>query len=192
MNAKMIGAAVAVAAGVTFPLAACGSSPTPTVTTVTATPAYPTYSSPCPLGDGFDKCMDTRRAERQAAAARPSARPSSSSNPAQPKHDDGGIPWWAWMLIVPAGLAVLAFLGFKLMEANDERTVARANARVAELDARPRPVVDYDDYEDDDELDEDDMTFLQRVTDPAPAPAAPAPPAGGGLLSSLRNQGGAQ
>ncbi|OHU35726.1 hypothetical protein BKG80_23530 [Mycobacteroides chelonae] len=198
MSIKRIGATVAVASALAFPLAACGSSSAPVMTTVTATttPTYPTYSSPCPLGDGFDRCMDTRRAERQAAdAERPSARASSSSNPAQSKHDDSGLPWWAWTLIVPTGLIVLAVLGFKLMEANDERAISRAQARVAELDARPRPVVDYDDYEDDedDELDElpaEDMAFLHRVTDPAPAPAQPAPPASGGLLSSLRQQGG--
>lgn len=194
MILKRIGATAAVAVGVTFPLAACGSSPAPVVTTVTATtPTYPTYSSPCPLGDGFDRCIDTRRAERQAAdAARPSARPSS--NPAQSKHDGGGLPWWSWLLIVPAaGIGVLAF-GFKVMEWNDERTVRRAEARVDELDARPRPVVDYDDYEDDDEDDElgaEDMDFLHRATDPTPsAPAQPVQPASGGLLSSLRQQGG--
>lgn len=192
MIIKRFGATAAVAIGVSLPLAACGSSPAPTVTTVTATtPAYPTYSSPCPLGDGFDSCMDTRRAERQAAdAARPSAR--VSSNPAQSKHDGGGLPWWSWLLIVPAGLALFAFLAIKLMEANDERTISRAQARVDELDARSRPVVDYDDYEDDDE-DEEDMDFLHRVTDPTPsAPAAPVQPAAGNLLSSLRQQGGVQ
>ncbi|SLI41324.1 Uncharacterised protein [Mycobacteroides abscessus subsp. massiliense] len=200
MNIKRFGATVAVAIGVSLPLAACGSSPAPSVTTVTATtPTYPTYSSPCPLGDGFDRCIDTRRAERQAAdAARPSARPSS--NPAQSKHDGGGLPWWAWMVIVPAGLVAALVLGFKVMEWNDEQRVRRAEARVAELDAREARrasrVHDYpDDYEDDedDELDEDDMAFLHRATDPAPsAPAAPVQPAAGNLLSSLRQQGGAQ
>lgn len=198
MSTKRITAAVMVAVGVALPLVACGSGSTPVVTTVTATPAYPTYSSPCPLGDGFDKCMDTRRAERQAAdAARPSARPSSSSNPAQPKHDDGGLPWWAWLLIVPAGLISALILGIKLMEWNDERTVARAWQKVDALDTRHRArfgdddVEDYpDDDDDDDELPEEDMDFLHRVTDPSPAPAPSASPASGGLLSSLRNQGG--
>ncbi|SHO82633.1 hypothetical protein [Mycobacteroides abscessus] len=196
MEFKRIGAALAVAVGVAFPLAACGSRPAPSVTTVT-TPTYPTYSSPCPLGDGFDRCIDTRRAERQAAdAARPSARPSS--NPAQSKHDGGGLPWWAWALILPGGAIGLLVLGFKALAWNDERTISRAQTRVAELESRPRPVVDYDDYEDDDddyedddeddELDEEDMSFLHRVTDPAPAPAPSAPPAAGNLLSSLRQQ----
>ncbi|SIG37542.1 Uncharacterised protein [Mycobacteroides abscessus subsp. abscessus] len=198
MILKRIGAAAAVAVGVAFPLAACGSSPEPSVTTVTATtPTYPTYSSPCPLGDGFDRCIDTRRAERQAAdAARPSARPSS--NPAQSKHDGGGLPWWSWLLIVPAAGIGLLVLGFKALAWNDERTISRAQARVAELDARPRPVVDYDDYEDDDDDEEDDelpaedMDFLRRATDPTPsAPVPSAPPETGNLLSSLRQQGGA-
>lgn len=190
MILKRIGAAAAVAVGVTFPLAACGSSPAPSVTTVT-TPTYPTYSSPCPLGDGFDRCIDTRRAERQAAdAARPSARPSS--NPAQSKHDGGGLPWWSWLLIVPGGLVGLLVLGFKVMEWNDDRTISRANARVAELESRPRAVLDYDtwdDEEDEDDLDEEDIEFLRKATEPAPsAPAQPAPPAAGNLLSSLRQQ----
>lgn len=199
MKLKAFSVAAGVAVGVAFPLVACGSSPAPTVTTVTATtPTYPTYSSPCPLGDGFDRCIDTRRAERQAAdAARPSARPSS--NPAQSKHDGGGLPWWSWLLIVPGGLVALLVLGFKVMEWNDDRTIARAEARVDELDARAARrasrVLDYDDFEDDDENDdlgEEDVAFLHRVTDPAPsAPAAPVQPAAGNLLSSLR-QGGAQ
>lgn len=200
MELKRIGASLATTL-VALPLVACGSGSTPVVTTVTATPAYPTYSSPCPLGDGFDKCMDTRRAERQAAdAARPSARPSSSSNPAQSKHDDGGLPWWAWLLIVPVGLVAMGALAIKLMEANDERTIARANARVDELDARHRTRFgdddddeDVEDYpDDDDELDEEDMAFLRKATEPVAAPVTPAPPAAGNLLSSLRNQGGAQ
>ncbi|OHU18445.1 hypothetical protein BKG74_18300 [Mycobacteroides chelonae] len=195
MSAKRITAVVMVAGALVFPLAACGSStPAPVVTvTATTTPAYPTYSSPCPLGDGFDSCMDTRRAERQAAdAARPSAR--ASSNPAQSKHD-GGLPWWSWLLIVPVGLVAVGVLAIKVMERNDERTISHANARVAELESRPRPIVDYDDYEDDDELDElpeGDMEFLRKATDPATAPATPAPPAAGNLLSALRQQGGVQ
>ncbi|OHU38281.1 hypothetical protein BKG80_10875 [Mycobacteroides chelonae] len=200
MSIKRIGATVVVAGALAFPLAACGSSGAPVVTTVTATttPTYPTYSSPCPLGDGFDRCMDTRRAERQAAdAERPSARASSSSNPAQSKHDDSGLPWWAWTLIVPAGLIGVLVLAYKLAEANDERTISRARARVDELESRPRPVLDYDTWDDEDDdddgLDEEDMSFLDKVTDPAPsAPAAPAPPASGSLLSSLRQQGGVQ
>lgn len=182
MSIKRIGATAAVAIGVAVPLAACGNSPAPVATTVTATT---TALAPCPpVGDpAWEKCFDAHRAqrERDAAAKQPSAPAKSTSS---------GLPWWAWTLIVPAGLVGVLVLAIKVMEANDDRTIARANARVAELDARPRPVVDYDDYEDDeedDELDEEDMSFLHQVTDPAPAP-----PAGGGLLSSLRQQSDAQ
>ncbi|SID53480.1 putative lipoprotein [Mycobacteroides abscessus subsp. abscessus] len=188
MRIKTFGVAAATAALVAFPLAACGSSTPAPVVTVTATPTL----APCPpVSDpGWEKCFDAHRAQRDAAAKQP-----SSTAPAQPKAD--GLPWWAWFLIVPTGLALLGVLGFKLMEANDERTISRAEARVAELDARPRPVLDYDDYErdedEDDELDEEDMSFLDKVTDPAPSsPAQPAPPASGSLLSSLRQQGGVQ
>ncbi|MDO3167181.1 hypothetical protein P5V90_09465 [Mycobacteroides abscessus subsp. abscessus] len=189
MNLKRTGVAAVTASLVMFPLAACGSSSTPTVTTVTATA---TTLAPCPpVNDpSWEKCFDDHRAqrERDAAAKQQSSAPAKSTS--------SGLPWWSWVLIVPGGLVALLVLGFKVMEWNDERTISRANARVAELDARPRPVVDYDDYDDfedeDDELDEADMDFLHRATDPAPAPAQPAPPAGGGLLSSLRQQGGAQ
>ncbi|MBV0918216.1 hypothetical protein KC238_13245 [Mycobacteroides chelonae] len=190
MNFKQIGAAVAVASALILPLAACGNSNTPVVTTVTAT----TTLAPCPpVGDpAWEKCFDAHRAQREHDAA---AAKQQTSAPA--KSTSSGLPWWAWTLIVPLGLVALLVLGIKLAEANDERTISHANARVAELDARPRPIVDYDDYEDDDEadeLDEADMSFLQRATDPAPsAPAAPVPPASGGnLLSSLRQQRGVQ
>ncbi|EIV24644.1 hypothetical protein MA3A0122S_2296 [Mycobacteroides abscessus 3A-0122-S] len=126
----------------------------------------------------------TAAQQQQYAAAHPT-----------PK-DDGGLPWWSWLLIVPAALVAVGVIGIKLMEWNDERRVARAWARVDELDARAARratrVLDYDDYEDDDEDDElpaEDMEFLRKATEPAPAPAPTAPPASGGLLSSLRQQG---
>lgn len=190
MNAKMIGASLATATLVMFPLAACGSAAAPVVTTVTATT---TALAPCPpVNDpSWERCFDDHRAQRQrdAATAKPSAPAKSPSS---------GLPWWAWALILPGGVVPLLVLGFKVMERNDERTIARANACVDELDARAARratrVLDYDDYEDDDdeELDEDDMDFLRKATDPAPVPVQPAPPAGGGLLSSLRQQGGVQ
>lgn len=188
MKIKQIGAVTATATLVMFPLAACGSAAAPVVTTVTATPTL----APCPpVGDpAWERCFDDHRAQRERDTA---AAKQQSSAPA--KSPSSGLPWWAWALILPGGVVALLVLGFKLMEANDDRTISRARARVAELDARPRPVVDYDNYEDDDEddeldeLPEDDMEFLRKATDPSPAPIQPALPAGGGLLSSLRQQG---
>ncbi|SHX81860.1 hypothetical protein [Mycobacteroides abscessus] len=191
MNAKMIGASLATAALVAFPLAACGSSPAPTVTTVTTTA---TTLAPCPpVNDpGWEACFDAHRAQREhdAAAKTPTAAP--------PQAKSSGLPWWSWLLIVPAAGIGLLVLGFKSMEWNDERTIRRAEARVDELDARAEArrtrVLDYDDYEDDEEDDEDelpadDIEFLHRVTDPAPSTSAqPTQPAAGGLLSSLRQQ----
>lgn len=188
MSAKRITASLAVAGALALPLAACGSSTPPAVTTVTATPSL----APCPpVNDpGWERCFDDHRAQRERDAAAAKQQPSAPA-----KSTSSGMPWWSWLLIVPGGAIGLLVLGFKVMEAADERTVSRAQARVAELDARPRPVVDYDDYEDDDEddeLPEEDIEFLRKATDPAPAPAAPAAPAAGSLLSSLRQQGGAQ
>lgn len=186
MSIKTFGVAVVSAGFVMFPLAACGSS-TPPAPTATVAP------TPTTLSSGFRDSYcninsSTRKACEQydAEAAKPQA---------QSTHQDSGLPWWSWLLIVPAGLIGVLVLGFKVLEANDERTIARANARVYELESRPRPVLDYDEWEeddeDDDELPAEDIEFLHRVTDPAPAPAAPAaPPAGGNLLSSLRQQGG--
>ncbi|SKO40720.1 hypothetical protein [Mycobacteroides abscessus] len=190
MNAKMIGASLATAALVAFPLAACGSSPAPVVTTVTATPSL----APCPpVNDpGWERCFDDHRAQRDAAAKQP---PTATPAP----HQNSGLPWWSWLLIVPAALVGALIAGVKLMEWNDDRNVARAEARVDELDARAARrasrVLDYDEWDDEedaeDELPEEDVAFLHRVTDPAPsAPVPSAPPASGGLLSSLRQQGG--
>lgn len=186
MNLKRTGVAAVAAGFVVFPLAACGSSSAPTVTTVTATPTT--------LSPGFQKSYCDINSATKDACAKHDADVLRRQTTAQQQAESSGLPWWVWALIVPGGLVGLCVLGFKAMEWNDERTISRAQARVAELESRPRPVLDYDDYEDDDEddeLDEADMDFLHRATDPAPAPAQPAPPAGGGLLSSLRQQGGA-
>lgn len=190
MKLKTFSAAAVTAGFVAFPLVACGSSPAPSVTTVTATPTT--------LSPGFQKSYCDINSATKDACAKHDADVLRRQTTAQQQSKSSGLPWWSWLLIVPAGLALFAFLAIKLMDANDEQTIARANARVDELDARPRPVVDYDDYENDDEddaaLPEEDIEFLHRVTDPTPsAPVQPAPPAGGGsLLSSLRQQGGAQ
>lgn len=196
MSIKTFSVAAVAAGFVMFPLAACGSG-TPVATTVTATPttAATTSSSSCTISSGYENwesCWKAEQRQHPTTTARPTA--------AAPAHaKSSGLPWWAWLLIVPASLVGLLVLWVKLSELNDERRVAKAWQKVDELDARHRARFgDDDDYEDDDELDDDeldeegDMDFLHRVTDPAPAPAAPAPPAGGNLLSSLRQQGGAQ
>lgn len=189
MSIKRIGAVIVVAGAVMFPLAACGSSSTP-APTVTVT------SAPSTLSPGFKDSYCNINSATKAACQQSDATAKQRAATAQPAPRDSGLPWWAWLLIVPAGLVALLVLGIKLAEANDERTIARANARVYELESRPRPILDYDDYEDDeddelDELPEDDIDFLHRVTDPAPsAPAPSTSTAGGNLLSSLRQQGG--
>ncbi|WP_255785760.1 hypothetical protein [Mycobacteroides abscessus] len=196
MKLKTFGAAAVSAGFVAFPLVACGSgAPTTTAApTVTATATAPssTSSSSCTITNGYENWEACWRAEQRQHPTATATSPASAA-PAHPK--SSGIPWWAWALIVPAGLAVLLVLGIKLMEANDERTVARAWQKVDALDARHRARFGDDDGvedypEDDDELDDEDMDFLHRVTDPAPAAPAAPPASGGNLLSSLRQQGG--
>ncbi|WP_235660023.1 hypothetical protein [Mycobacteroides abscessus] len=166
--------------------------------TTTATPtttATTSSSSSCTISGGYENWEACWKAEQRQHPTTTTATPTAAA-PAHPK--SSGLPWWAWLLIVPAGLVALAVLGFKLAEANDERRVAKAWAKVDELDARAARraarVLDYDDYEDGDEddeadaLDEADMDFLHQVTDPVPAPAPSAPAVSGGLLSSLRQQ----
>lgn len=188
MNVKMISAAVAVAGALVFPLAACASSTPPApVATTSIKPLSPDFrKSYCGINSSTRTACEQQDAlvEQQQYAA------------AHPKPKDDGLPWWAWLLIVPVGLVAALVLAIKLMEANDERRVAKAWAKVDELDARHRTRFgdnDYEEGDEDDELDElpeEDMDFLHKATDPAPAPAAPAPPASGGnLLSSLRQQG---
>lgn len=196
MSIKTFGASLATAALVSLPLAACGSSTPAPVVTVTATPSTTMHPALQKIQDDADRRWSESHPGQDVNAHRAAERAAAQ----QPK--DSGLPWWSWLLIVPAALVALAVLGFKLSEMNDERTVARAWAKVDELDARAARratrVLDYDDYEDDDEADEldelpeDDMEFLRKATDPTPAPAPSASPASGGLLSSLRNQGGAQ
>lgn len=190
MKIKQIGAVTVVAVGVALPLTACGSSTPPApVATTSIKPLSPDFrKSYCGINSSTRTACEQQDAlvEQQQYAA------------AHPKPKDDGLPWWAWLLIVPVGLVAALVLAIKLMEANDERRVAKAWAKVDELDARHRTrfgdnddVEDYPDAEDD-ELDEDESFEYPAATDPAPAPVAPAPPAAGNLLSSLRNRGGAQ
>lgn len=190
MNAKMIGAAIVVGSALALPLAACGSSAPAPVATTSLKPLSPDFQkSYCGINSSTKTACEqhaTAMQQQQYAAAHPTSK-------------DDGLPWWAWLLIVPSAGIGLLVLWVKLSEMNDERRVAKAWQKVDELDARAARratrVLDYDDYADDDELDdeadelpEEDMDFLHKVTDPAPAPAPSAPPASGGLLSSLRQQ----
>lgn len=188
MTIKRIGAVTVVAVALAFPLAACGSSPAPAPV---AAPECEKWTA-----ENWTRCADQRSDDLRNHRITPGAEPAAAQ---QPKSKDSGLPWWAWLLIVPAGLVGLLVLWVKLSELNDERRVARAWQKVDELDARHRARfgddADDDDVEDypendDDELPENDMEFLRKATDPAPAPAPSAPPAGGNLLSSLRQQGG--
>lgn len=193
MSINRFGAALAVAGALAFPLAACGSGSSTPAPTVTVT------SAPTTLSPGFrDSYCNINSATKTACEQHDAAVKQQQYAAAHPKPKDDGLPWWAWLLIVPAASVGLLVLGFKVMEWNDEQTVRRAEARVDELDARAARrasrVLDYDEWEaddEDDELPEDDIEFLRQATDPAPsAPAQPAQPAAVGLLSSLRQQGG--
>lgn len=189
MEFKKLGAAVAAAALVMFPLAACGSANAPVVTTVTATPTT--------LSPGFQKSYCGINSATKDACAKHDADVLRRQTTAQQQVKSSGLPWWSWLLIVPGGAIGLLVLGLKVLEWNDDRTIARAEARVDELDARAAQrasrVLDYDEWDDEedaeDELPEEDVAFLHRVTGPTPsAPVPSAPPASGGLLSSLRQQ----
>ncbi|MBN7524321.1 hypothetical protein I3U46_08380 [Mycobacteroides abscessus subsp. massiliense] len=195
MSINRFGAALAVAGALAFPLAACGSGSSTPAPTVTVTSAPPT------LSPGFrDSYCNINSATREACRQSDSTAAKRAATAQAPRSQHGGIPWWAWALIVPGGLVGLCVLGFKALEWSDERTISRANDRVDELDARAAArasrVLDYDEWddeeddEDDDELPAEDMDFLHRVTEPTPsAPIQPAPAASGGnLLSSLRQQ----
>lgn len=189
MKLKQIGAAVVVAGALAFSLAACGSS-TPVVTTVTATPTKPMHPALQKIQDDADRRWSESHPGQDVNAHRAAERAAAS----KPARQDDRLPWWAWMVIVPTGLIVLAVLGLKALEWNDDRTIARAEAKVDELDARAAAraarVLDYDEWEADDEEDEDfEKDEYPRAVEPPQVTITPAPPASGGsLLSSLRQQ----
>lgn len=107
-------------------------------------------------------------------------------------------PVTAWIVF---GLSVLIALGAGVWGLDsdgvksDVRELREARASIREVrsdtDDDDR-VLDYpEDFDDEDDFDGDDfedeyLAVSQSVS--APAPATPAPPAGGGLLSSLRQQ----
>ncbi|MBN7385461.1 hypothetical protein [Mycobacteroides abscessus] len=91
------------------------------------------------------------------------------------------VPTWSVVAAVVGWLALVASFVFAIGAGH------RDTVRV--MNHFDRDVQDYDDWaDDDDELDDEDDP--RTIADPDPAPAQPAPPAGGSLLSSLRQQGG--
>ncbi|WP_157931937.1 hypothetical protein [Mycobacteroides abscessus] len=96
-------------------------------------------------------------------------------------------PTWSVVAAVVGWLALVASFVFAIGAGHRDT--------VAVMDRYDRPVQDYDDWaDDDDELDGDDDYAddegfeYPAVTEPAQSPVAPVTPAGGGLLSSLRQQ----
>lgn len=198
MNAKMIGAAVGVAAVLALPLAACGSS-TPPAVTVTATPT--TYSSaPCPpiTDPGWEACVDANRARRSAESSRSASASAMAAAQAQ-RHQSSGLPTWAWLLIVP-GLVILVLIvitiGGAVWEANETpRHAVRRDGAVWDEIRRIEAVIDDEDESENDDEPEPLLTYPAIPTSPAPEPipypepssasAAPAPSGGSSLMDRL-------
>ncbi|PVB10692.1 hypothetical protein [Mycobacteroides abscessus] len=93
-------------------------------------------------------------------------------------------PTWSVIAAVVGWLALVASFVFAIGAGHRDT--------VAVMDRYDRTVQDYDDWAEDDDDDDyaDDEGFeYPAITEPVSAPAQPAPPAGGGLLSSLRQQG---
>ncbi|ORA53652.1 hypothetical protein BST24_27095, partial [Mycobacteroides franklinii] len=114
---------IVVAGAVMFPLAACGSSSTP-APTVTVT------SAPSTLSPGFKDSYCNINSATKAACQQSDATAKQRAATAQPAPRDSGLPWWAWLLIVPGGLVGALIAGVKLMEWNDDRASERASARL--------------------------------------------------------------
>ncbi|SKU64789.1 Uncharacterised protein [Mycobacteroides abscessus subsp. massiliense] len=188
MSIKRIGATLAVAGALALPLAACGSTPAPTVITVTpTTPMHPALQK---IQDDADRRWSESHPGQDVNAHRAAERAAAQ----QPKSKSSGLPWWAWILIVPVGLVAALLLAAKVWDGLADRDIERASARLAELEARYPDRDDDDDVEDypedyDDELDGEDE-YPRAAVESVQAPA-PVPPAAGNLLSSLRQQGGA-
>lgn len=137
MRIKTIGAAVGIASVLTLPLAACSSSP-PAVTTVTATPTTTLSLAPCPpvSDSSWNQCYAEHAQARQRDSEARQQQRQEAALKSQQKQSKGGLPWWSWLLIIPAGLVGLVWIGLKIAEANDAREISNANARVAKWDAR--------------------------------------------------------
>lgn len=174
MTIKAFGAAVGIAALVTFPLTACGSS-TPTVTTVTATPTTALSLAPCPpVNDpAWESCVDAHRAQRERDAAE-----RQKQAAVKPTPQGHGIPWWVWLVGTIAAIGGLLWWGTTLDGGSSART-ARDD--------------DDDDDWDDDEDDDDVLTYpsipTTPVAEPIPYPEPPSvhgqPASSGSLMDML-------
>lgn len=190
MRIKTIGAAVGIASVLTLPLAACSSSP-PAVTTVTATPTTTLSLAPCPpvSDSSWNQCYaEHAQARQRDSEARQQQRQEAAALKSQQKQSKGGLPWWSWLLIIPAGLVGLVWIGLKIAEANDAREISNANARVAKWDARLAELrstrATYTDNEPE-AISYPAITSTpvsEPIPYPEPAPSAPAPPAPSGSL----------
>lgn len=94
-------------------------------------------------------------------------------------------PTPTWALIAAAAGWLVCIGSFAIAMATGYRDGSRLESYVNSTSS----VEDYPegDFDDDDELGDEEFSY-PAVTEPAPAPAQPAPPASGGLLSSLRQQ----
>lgn len=194
MKMKTFGAAVGIASVLTLPLAACSSSP-PAVTTVTATPTTTLSLAPCPpvSDSSWNQCYaEHAQARQRDSEARQQQRQEAAALKSQHKQSKGGLPWWSWLLIIPAGLIGLGWIALKIAEANDAREISNANASVAKWDARLAELrstrAAY--AEDDDEDDHDEAISYPAITStPVPevlpypeTPSTPVAPAPSGSL----------
>ncbi|RIS84040.1 hypothetical protein [Mycobacteroides abscessus] len=91
----------------------------------------------------------------------------------------------------PTWAVVMAGLGWLVCLVSFAIPMSGAYRDGNRLEAYVNSMADYpdDDFDDDDELDDDEEFSYPAVTEPAQSPVTPAPSAGGGLLSSLRQQG---
>lgn len=178
MRIKTIGAAVGVSAVLAaVPLAACGSTtPTPTVITVTSTtPMHPSLQK---IQDDADQRWSAAHPGQDVRVHR-ALEEQAKSHPAQSK---SGLPWWAWVLIIPAGLVSLGWLGFKMLDWDVERKQAHLDA----LRARHAELDDDDDDDDEPEVISYPAITSTPVPEPIPypesTPSEPTPPAPSGSL----------
>lgn len=95
-------------------------------------------------------------------------------------------PTPTWALIAAAAGWLVCIGSFAIAMGTGYRDGSHLEAHVNSSSAVEDYPEDDDDF--DEELDDDEGFEYPAVTEPVSAPAQPAPPAGGGLLSSLRQQ----